>query len=320
MAKDNKNKDNSIVNYDAKEFAKADFKKYKKHSGDYFDSKKEAKASYMQYLIELLPKTIEFVVKYGYINKPEVQETKTAIFAKFTNPEFVKVLKKEIDRGNKIENIKLMPIIIKELLQEGKKVNDQRLAEDPNAKIYDLTDLVELSKMIMKKKLKKFEKAGINLNLAFDLLSIIPKDEVLKSSQYYRVHAFYDCMYEHAKSVTVPVAQIMEIMVGEGYYPLFITFALLERKEKFTKLTDAQKQLYLEISNWCFNVMEKDMKKEDIESIIKFYISGRKKDESQGRDGNRRYALDSLSETDYPRIKKVLATMVSKDDTIKKYL
>ena len=320
MSKYGKNKENSIVNDDAKEFAKADFKKYKKHSGDYFDSKKEARASYMQYLIELLPKTIEFVVKYGYINKPEVQETKAAIFAKLTDPDFVKVLKKEIDRGNKIDNIKLMPIIIKELLREGKKLNDQRLAEDPNAKIYDLTDLVDLSKMIMKKKLKKFEKAGINLNLAFDLLSIIPKDDVLKSSQYYRVHGVYDCMYEHAKSVTVPVAQIMEILIDEDYYPLFITFALLERKEKFTKLTDAQKQLYLEISNWCFNVMEKDMNKDDIESIIKFYISGRKKDESQGKDGNRRYALDSLSETDYPRIKKVLAAMVSKDDTIKKYL
>ena len=66
--------------------------------------------------------------------------------------------------------------------------------------------------------------------------------------------------------------------------------------------------------------MEKDLKKEEIESIVKIYINGRRKDEAQGKDGNRRYALSSLSETDYPRINKVITAMIANDDNIKKYL
>ena len=61
------------INADAKEFASATFKKYKKHNGDYYDSKKELKESYNLYLVDLLPATIEFVVKYGHIKNEEIQ-------------------------------------------------------------------------------------------------------------------------------------------------------------------------------------------------------------------------------------------------------
>lgn len=319
MAK-NKNGQQVKINSDAKTFASSTFKKYKKQNGDYFDSKKELKSSYAMYLIDLLPDTIEFVVKYGYINKEEVQQTKAAIYAKINDPDFIKVLKKELKNDNKIKNIKLLPIIIKEILMEAKRVNDAALAEDPNAKIYDMSDLVELAQMILKKKMKKMEKAGISSTVAFDALSIIPCDDALETSQFYRIHALYDCLYEHAKGTAIPFADLMEVLVGEEYYPVFITFALLERKEKFLKLTDAQKSLYLEISNWCFKTMEKDLKKEEVESIIKTYVAGRKRDEAQGKDGNRRYALSSLSADDYERISKVITKMVAEDDSIKKYL
>ena len=64
--KQNGNRKISIPN-DAKDFAKITFKKYKKHNEDYYDSKKELKQSYFSYLFELLPETINFIVKYGYI-------------------------------------------------------------------------------------------------------------------------------------------------------------------------------------------------------------------------------------------------------------
>lgn len=317
----NKNKNGSVrINEDAKEFAKTTFKRYKKNQGDYYDSKKELKSSYAMYLIDLLPGTIDFVVKYGYINKEEVQNVKVEVYKKINDPDFIKLIKKEIKNGNKIDNIKLLPIIIKEILMEGKKLNDEALAKDPNAKLYDMSDLVELSQMILKKKMKKLAKVGVSSNVAFDALSIIPCDKALESSQFYRIHSLYECLYEHAKSSTIPFNELMNEMIDASYYPAFITFALLERKEKFTKLTDAQKKLYLDISNWCFDTMENNLSKEEIMTIIKTYIAGRKKDESQGKDGNRRYALSSLSSTDYEKISKVINKMVAEDDSIKKYL
>ena len=66
--------------------------------------------------------------------------------------------------------------------------------------------------------------------------------------------------------------------------------------------------------------MEKDLNKEEIEKVIKTYVTGRKKDESQQKDSNRRYALSTLSSDDYPRINKVIAKMVADDEGIKKYL
>lgn len=306
------------INDDAKEFAKLTLKKYKKKNDGYFDSKKELKESYMLHLVDILPGTIEFVVKYGYIDDETVQETKEAIYAKLVDEKFVKVLKKEIKNDNKIDNIKLLPIIIKDILLAAEKQNATMLAQDPNAKVYDMSDLIELSQMILKKKLKKMEKAGVDSNIAFDVLSIIPTTDVLSSSQNYRIHMFYEALYEHSKSKVIPFEEIIDIIVGEEYYPIFIAFALLERKEKFGKLTDNQKSFYLAVSTWCFNTMEQ-LSKDEIEAILKTYVSSRKKDESQGRDSNRRYALGSLSETDYPRIIKTINRMISENDSIRKY-
>ena len=308
------------IHDDALDFAKITLKKYKKKYADDTDSKKEIKAGYYMYLVDRLPKTIEFVVKYGYIKQEEVQETKDAIFSKLSDEGFVKFLKKLIKEGEKIDNIKQLPIVIKEIVAAADKFNTEELAKNPNANIVDVSDLIELSQIIMKKKLKKFEKEGVDAALAFDVLSVIPKDDVLASSQNYRIHMLMDTLYEHAKSKTVPFATIMNIIVGEEFYPMFTVFALLERKEKFGALTDAQKVLYLDISNWVFNIMEKELSKEQLQEVMNTYIRSRKRDESQNKDGNRRYALSTLSETDYPRISAFIKKLIADDDTLKKYL
>ena len=161
------NKNNVRIHEDAKEFSKLSFKKYKKKYGSDYDRKKECQTGFYLYLFDLLPRTIEFCVKYGYINDPEIQEVKNGIYAKIVDEDFVKYLKKEIKGGNKIENIKWMPIIISDILKQTNKQNTEMLAQDPNAKIYDMSDLVELSQIILKKKLKKFNKFAIENNIEY---------------------------------------------------------------------------------------------------------------------------------------------------------
>ena len=308
------------INPDVKDFANLTLKKYKKKNEEYYESKKELKSSYNMFLIDLLPAAIEFVVKYGYIDDQEVQDTKIQIYAKLNDPDFIKVIKKEIKKGNKIENIKLLPIIIKEILIEANKANADILKNDPNAKTYDMSDLMELSNMILKKKIKKLTKIGVSEAIAFDILSIIPTDDALKASQFYRIRSFYETLYEHAKGAAIPFADVVDCIFTDIYKTPLIVFALLERKEKFSKLTDAQKALYLDISSWCFNTMEKDLDKNECEQVIKLYVNGRRRDESQGKDGNRRYQLSSLSSEDYPKINKVITKMTTENESIKKYL
>ena len=121
------------INDNVKEFAKLTLKKYKKENGNFFDSKKETKASYYMSLVDLLPDVIEFVIKHGHLPNQEIQEIKTYIYQKLTDYDFIKVLKKELKNKNKIKNIKLFPIIIREILEEAKKVNDQLLAQNKDA-------------------------------------------------------------------------------------------------------------------------------------------------------------------------------------------
>lgn len=320
MGKQHNNKDQVRIHDDAREFAKLSFKKYRKKYGNDYDKKKECETGFFLYLIDLLPRTIEFVVKYGYIQNPEVQETKNGIYCKLVDEDFIKILKKEVKGGNRIENIKWLPIIIKDILQQTNKQNTELLAEDPNAKIYDMSDLVELSQLILKKKLKKFNKAAINGNLAFDVLSVIPNESVLGSSQNYRIHMFLNTLYEHAKTETIPFKQIMELIVGEEYYPIFIVFALLERKEKFGQLNDSQKAFYLDVTNWVFDVMENHLSKEQLVETINTYARARKRDDARGNDANRRYHLASLVETDYPKITSVVKKIIANDDSMSKYL
>jgi hypothetical protein len=308
------------IDDDVKEFSKITLKKYKKKYADDYDSKKELKDDFYLYLTDRLPKAIEFLVKFGYLKQEPIPEIKDSIFSKLTDEGYVKFLKKLLKNGDKIENIKLLPIIIKEIVEITNKFNTEQLAANPNAEVADVSDLIELSQIIMKKKLKKFEKEGIDAALAFDILSVIPKDNVLDRAQNYRIHLLMDVLYEHAKGKTVPFANIMNIVVGEEYYPMIVVFALLERKEKFGTLTDSQKVLYLDISNWVFNTMEKEFSKEQLTECMNLYIRSRRRDESQNKDGNRRYALSTLSETDYPRINAFIKKLIADDDTLQKYL
>lgn len=304
-----------------KDFAEVKFnKKFIKKNKGYYDSKKELKEGYYYGLLDLLPEAIEFVIKCGYIQTDNVQSTKAEIYAKICDPTFVKYIKKALKRKEEIKNIELMPILIAEILQTAAKQNAELLKNDPDAKTYDVSDLAELSKMILKKKIKKMTKAGIPEDIAFDILSIIPCKESLGRSQRFRIRLFYDTLYEHAKTKDIPFKEIVNIVVPKNVIPMFIVFALLERKEKFAKLNDKQKALYLDISSWCFDTMEKNLSNNDVRGIIGQYIDVRRKDEANGRDSNRRYALSSLSEDEHKRILTIVRSIIADDESTKKYL
>lgn len=308
------------IDKSVRKFATIDFKSFKKKNKDYFDGKKEMRKGYILNLIDNLPQVIKFIVKYGHIDNNDVRSVRDGALAKLSNKEFIKAVRKELKLDNKIDNIKLLPIINDIILKEAVKTNAERLAENANAEVYDVEPLLDLSKAILKKKLKKFEKAGIPEAIAFDVLSVIPCNEALDSSQFYRVRTFFDRLYESSKTQAIPFANIMDLITGDDKFPMFITFALLERKEKFTKLTDSQKTLYLDISTWCFDQMENKLSSDVVRNIIKMYIKSRRHDDSAGKDSNRRYSLISLPETDYKKIRKIVDEMVAKDDSIKKYL
>lgn len=323
MAKDHGNNREEKLRSHIREFVnsglddkkKKAFKKWKKDYGDCCGKKKERDREYNLYLADELPEVIEWSLKYGYINNPETKRTQDAIYARLADPTFVKVLTKEIKRDTDFENIEFLPIVLREIIAKAAEFN----AKAAEGTELDVSDIVELSKEIMKKKMKKFAKAGIDENLAFDVLSIIPNKESLRFSFKFRIRQFFDCLYEHSKGHVVPFKDVMEKIVSDEDYPAFIAYALLEKKERFSSLSEAEKDLYLQITNWCFELME-GYNKEVLFNILKKYISVRKNDFANGKDGARRYSLTSLSEKDYPRIAKAVSQLISESGDNKKYL
>lgn len=310
------------------DYPKRDFKKFKKKYDGFAESKKELKNDYYDSIIEQMSDPIYFCVRYGHINRDDVKRTKGLIYRRFTDEDLLKRLKKFVkDEGVKeIRNLKWFPIIGKEIMEYAAQKNAEALEQNPNADTYDLKTVAEVCELILKKQLKKCEKEDIDKAVAFDLLCIIPSKDLFYNGngeirgEFFRIRQFYDALYTHAVNKEIPFNAIMETIVPEELHASFITFALLERKEKFTKLNDSQKALYLKITSWCFDVMEKKLKKDEVKKIIGSYVSVRKKDDKDEKDGNRRYTLTTLPEKDYPRILKQVKGIIEDDPSSEKYL
>jgi hypothetical protein len=262
-----------------------------------------------------LPETLGVLVKYG--NVPDVREKKDEIYTIISDPDFVAYLKKLLkDAELEFDNMQLIPMIVADMVS----ISNRYKSENPDAEVADLSNLVSVSKFILKKKIKKMVKAGIDENLAFDVLSVIPNPKVLSKSQYFHIRSLFNVLYEHAKSKEIDFSKLMKVLMkdGEQYIPSIISFALLERKEKVGGFNESQKKLFNDITEYCFRTME-GMKADDIRAILKAYCDTRKKDEAQNRDSNRRYYISSLPESDYPHITKAVEKMVAQNENLKKY-
>lgn len=320
MAKDEKRNDRKEFKIpdEVKKLAKLSFKKFKKTDGDYYDSKKDLRKAYYAQIVDLLPAAIALIIKYGHIEA--VKEVKELIYEKITDPKFVKYLRKEIKAGSEFDNMILLPTIIYDIVGEAHKAAEAAKADDPDTETtFDVDDLVQVSRDILKKKIKKLTKAGVDEAVAFDVLSVIPTTKILAKSQQYHIRRFFTVLYEHAKTKEIKFEKIMKEVFKDGdYVNSVITFALLERKEKIANFTDTQKKLFNDITEYCFSTME-EMKKDEIYDILKSYTDVRKRDESQGKDTNRRYYISSLPESDYPRILKAVDRLCDTDEKLKKY-
>jgi hypothetical protein len=304
---------------DVKQLLKLNWKKFKKNGKDYFDSKKEMKKAFYDETIDYLPEAIQLLVRYGHMD--QVQEVKGEIYTKISDPDFVTYLIKGVKNENiDFQNMDLLPNVIYEMIVAKHQYVQQLKKDDPNVQVdYNMDDLVALSHTILKKKIKKFEKAGLDKNFAFDVLSIIPTPDILAKSAAFHIKELFMYLYEYAKTKEVPFKKVMECMFKDSEkIDTVITFALLERKEKISGFNDSQKKLFNDITEFCVKTME-EMKKDQIKAILKAYIDNRKRDETQKKDTNRRYYLSSLPENDYPKINKVMEQMVEADESLKKY-
>lgn len=319
MSKHRNNKQQVKIPDDAKRLAKLSFKKFKKEEGDYYDSKKELKQAYFSEIVELLPRSIALLVNYG--NREEVKEIKSAIYDKITNEDFLKYLRKEIKNGEDFDNLILLPNLIYDIVAEAEQRVIAEKEENPDKVVeLDVDDLTDLSRVILKKKIKKLQKIGIDENVALQIASIFPSAKILDKSGFYHLRRLFKALYQSASKTTINFEKLANTLFknNEDYLRDLVLFALLERKEKINSFNDKQKDLFTQMTQYCLQELE-NLKKDDIRQIIENYIKARKRDDSQNKDAPRRFALGQLPEKEYPKIAKVVDRIKDNDKSTTKF-
>ena len=330
MGKHEKNQKPFKVPDDAKLFAKTSLKKFQKQNDFYVDKdaskkekkeqKKELKEAYYAYLFDLLPETIPLTVWYG--NRDEVKDIAEKIYEKICDPKFIKYLKKIIKDGEEFKNMDMLPTMIYNIYHAAQDAakRDKENGEDSE---YDLSDLLDISSIILKKKMKKLtKKVGITQGMAFDVLSVIPTAYILQKSSLYHMRRFMTVVYEYAKTEEFEFGALVKGVLKNKDKKVdlsaFILFLLLEKKGTISKFNEKQKSMFSAITTWVFDELEK-FDKDDIRKILNNYVQARKKDGKIGKDENRRYRLKDVPSEQYPKIAKIVSKMAENEDD-QKYL
>lgn len=305
---------------EVKSFAFTSFKKFRKENPEY--SKKEAKEEYWYLkLTEGLPATIDFLCAKGHIQNDEIQEIKNEVFRQFADPE--KDLLKHLTKFLKdyeseyIENLIYLPILLRGIIKDMVEYE-----KDPECMAnLDPTSLSDLCEKILKKRLKKLTKNGIPSEFAYDILLVVPeKDAITKYGGFARARQLFDVLYFYAeKNYKIDPEKLFDLITDDEGEQIIIGFALQERREKTKTFNENQMAFFVNTNGWIFDTME-NIEDHEIRRILTNYIRIRKRDAANGKDGNRRYFLNSLPEDDYPNIVRIIKGIKAKDPEAEKFL
>ena len=297
-------------------------KEFKKELG-----KKECKRRYLDLVVELVPYVSDYVFNSGYLeSEAEVGEhlskillsekTVNAIIKECKNDEYYK------------ESLASLPYIIRAMLIDMRENADKIEEEDEEALTAVREALIKLINIICEKRLKKLEKKGVDRHIALDLVSILVKTGVdYDKIKFYQISEAMRSLYEYADKSPDLLApgkpmdfiELMSLLVGKRNIPMVIQFALNERADKKTNMTDNQKAYWDHITQSVFSAIE-EYDKEEIDAILTSYIDNRKRDYQNGKDSARRFHIVDLPETEFPKTIRRVRKLITDDESNKQYL
>ena len=320
MSKDNKKREFKIPK-EVKNFLMP-FKKWRKDNA-FYESKKDARKAYYTEKLEWMGESvIPLLVSYGY--RQEVIEIKNDLYEGLSDPEFVKVATKAVKKGDGFENQSLYAVLVQDMAEALAKQARVESAKTGETVVTDIDDMIELSKMVLEKKIKKAKKVGIDEATAFSVLSILPDTSILDihndnrcNKKFYFYRKLINCLYSLAKDkpLCVPVGEIIEFVFrkGDDFIPSFIVCAMLERKERYNSLNKTQQEVYDQLTTWAFSKLE-TYDKETITAALRLYYNWRKDDAANNRDSQRRYYVSSLPENEYPKTVACMNKIIASGD------
>ena len=195
----------------------------------------------------------------------------------------------------------------------------------------DPAAMIKFCERILKKQIRRYEKAGLSEEQAFNMAVYVPTMKIFKSNRrWYR--EFIQAMYAMAEKTEVDLKAILQAVLkvdkkrpfsrskfAEEFYSEVIMQKSSNRTAKFT---ESQKDLHESRIESTLSYLN-DLKSKDLlEKILRNYIKRRKRAEEYKNDGKRiiKFTDHANSNSPYPKIKKVVTELISENSSYELYL
>lgn len=260
----------------------------------------------------------------------KIDKVKEGVDNIISNPDVMKRIAKLYDKDpNQYTNMIFLPNMIMNTIayysSDSISEEEKEIAESLNKE-----ELAEFCEKILKKKIKRYKKMGLDEEVAFQLAVVVPTAKLFKNNRkWYK--RFIQCMYDMATVSDINVDEILKAVINidkdkeiskkdflEGF---FGEFMLQRATNKTHSFTDNQKDLHDALIERTLVYLD-NLKGRRLKDMLKQYIKRRKTAEEYKNDTKRviKFIDHANSNSAYSNIKAVVQELIADNSSNELYL
>lgn len=286
------------------------------------------KKQYSESAINGLNKAVKIIAENPDAKK--IDKVKDGIDNVILNPDVMKRVAKIYKKNpDNYPNLIFLPHMIMNTLlyYQQDSISDE---EKEIGKELDTDALIEFCEKILKKKIKRYKKMGLDAQVAYQLATVIPTARLFRNSRLWYRKLIME-MYSIAESTSVDIDTVIVAVMKvdkkkpipkkEFLYGFFSEFILQKSSNKNAKWNDTQKELHEGLVDRALTYMD-NLKKSKLREMLKQYIKRRKTAESYKNDSKRiiKFTDHANSNSPYSTIKSVVQDLISDNSSNELYL
>lgn len=291
-------------------------------------NRKRLKQAYAENAINGLNKAVKILADHPEGKK--VNKVKEGVDNIISNPGVMKRVAKLYGKNpDNYSNMIFLPHMIMTTIayyeSEGISDEEKKIAES-----LDKESLAEFCEKILKKKIKRYKKMGLDDSIAFQLAATVPTAKLFKNNRKWYKRLIQQ-MYDMAAVCEVDIDAVLKAITKidkdkvisrkdflEGFFSEFILQRSTNKNHSFT---DTQKDLHEGLIERALVYLD-GLKSRKLKDILKQYIKRRKTAEEYKNDTKRviKFIDHANSNSAYTNIKAVVQELVADNSSNELYL
>jgi len=291
-------------------------------------NKKRLEKAYSEAALEGLNKAVKILAENPEGKK--INKVKEGVDNIISNSDVMKRVAKLYDKNpDQYTNMIFLPNMIMNTIayysSDAISEEEKEIAESLNKE-----ELAVFCEKILKKKIKRYKKMGLDDEVAFQLAVAVPTAKLFKNNRkWYK--RLIQCMYDMAVVSDIDVDTILKAVISidkdkeiskkdflEGFFSEFILQRSTNKNHSFT---DNQKDLHDSLIEKTLIYLD-NLKSRRLKDILKQYIKRRKTAEEYKNDTKRviKFIDHANSNSAYGNIKAVVQELIADNSTNELYL